>query len=182
MTSIALTQRGKVNRMDDLISRADALSCFHDWIDRRGDVHTADEMPEFQRIEQLPSAQPNVHESAKDADCIDRAEAQTAIQFAARRYTVSHEAHGEGKVVWSDNLLSVTDAMNALREVPSAQPEPKTGKWIIKDNPGTGWYRVTCSECGEDVTSTIPMIGFFPNAKPLWDYCPYCGCKTEVEE
>ena len=42
----------------DLISRADALSCFHDWIDQRGDVHTADEMPEYQRIEQLPSAQP----------------------------------------------------------------------------------------------------------------------------
>ena len=45
---------------NDLISRQDALSCFHDWIDRRGDVHTADEMPEYQRIEQLPSAQPDV--------------------------------------------------------------------------------------------------------------------------
>lgn len=55
------------------------------------------------------------------------------------------------------------------------QPERKKGKWIIKDNPGTGWYRVTCSECGEDVTSQIPMIGFFPNAKALWDYCPNCG-------
>ena len=42
----------------DLISREDALNCFHDWIDRRGDAHTADEMPEYQRIEQLPSAQP----------------------------------------------------------------------------------------------------------------------------
>lgn len=27
------------------------------------------------------------------------------------------------------------------------------GKWIIRDNPGTGCYRVTCSECGEDVTA-----------------------------
>jgi rRNA maturation protein Nop10 len=51
----------------------------------------------------------------------------------------------------------------------------KKGKWIIKDNPGTGWYRVTCSECGEDVTSTIPVIGFFPNAKPIWNFCPECG-------
>ena len=42
---------------NDLIHREDALSCFHDWIDQRGDVHTADEMPEYQRIEQLPSAQ-----------------------------------------------------------------------------------------------------------------------------
>jgi hypothetical protein len=59
-----------------------------------------------------------------------------------------------------------------LKDLPS---ERKHGKWIIEDNPGTGWYRVTCSECGENVTSEIPMIGFIPNAKALWDYCPYCG-------
>lgn len=44
--------------MNDLIDRQEALDCFHDWIDRRGDVHTADEMPEYQAIEALPSAQP----------------------------------------------------------------------------------------------------------------------------
>jgi len=54
-------------------------------------------------------------------DLIDRAEAQTELQFAARRYTVAKEAHGEGQVVWSDNLISVTDAMNALRKVPPVQ-------------------------------------------------------------
>ena len=58
-------------------------------------------------------------------DLIGRAEAQTAIQFAARRYTVAHEAHGEGQVVWSDNLINVTDAMNVLRDLPSVQPERK---------------------------------------------------------
>lgn len=55
--------------MSDLISRADALSCFHDWIDRRGDVHTADEMPEYQRIEQLPTAQPEQPEIVRCKDC-----------------------------------------------------------------------------------------------------------------
>ena len=64
----------------------------------------------------------------------------------------------------------------AISAVPTADVvERKKGKWIIKDNPGTGWYRVTCSECGEDVTSVIPVIGFFPNAKPNWDFCPECG-------
>ncbi len=58
-------------------------------------------------------------------DLIDRAAAQTELQFAARRYTVAHEAHGEGRVVWSENLISVTDAMNALRNVPAAEHEPK---------------------------------------------------------
>lgn len=60
------------------------------------------------------------------------------------------------------------------------EPE-RTGRWIIRDNPGTGWYRITCSECGEDVTATAPCIGFFPNAKVTWDYCPNCGAKMGDE-
>ena len=63
-------------------------------------------------------------------------------------------------------------------EIVSRMPtieERKKGKWIIKYNPETGWYSVTCPECGEDVTSVIPMIGFFPNAKALWSFCPNCG-------
>ena len=76
----------------------------------------------------------NHSEIPNSSDCIDRAEAQTAIQFAARRYTVAHEAHGAGKVVWSDNLISVTDAMNALREVSPAQPSlVKESRNLVKD-------------------------------------------------
>ena len=40
----------------DYISREAALSCFHDWIDRYGHEHTADEMAEYKRIEDLPAA------------------------------------------------------------------------------------------------------------------------------
>ena len=67
-----------------------------------------------------------------------------------------------------------------LSDVSSVQP--KTGEWIIKDNPETGWYRITCSECGEDVTSTAPCIGFYPNAKVTWDYCPNCGADMRGDE
>lgn len=56
------------------------------------------------------------------------------------------------------------------------------GRWIIKDNPGTGWYRVTCSECGEDVTSVAPVIGFFPKAKATWDFCPNCGARMDGKD
>jgi hypothetical protein len=58
VTNCNYNQFADVSKKGDLISRQDALSCFHDWIDKHGDVHTADEMPEYQRIEQLPSAQP----------------------------------------------------------------------------------------------------------------------------
>ena len=78
-------------------------------------------------------------------------------------------------------------AINTIRgnlaQMPTIESERKRGKWIIKDNPGTGWYRVTCSECGEDVASTAPCIGFYPNAKVTWDYCPNCGADMrEVDD
>ena len=56
-------------------------------------------------------------------DLISRAVAQTELQLSARRYTVAHEAHGEGRVVWSEDLISVSDAMNVLRKLPSAESE-----------------------------------------------------------
>lgn len=73
-------------------------------------------------------------------------------------------------------------ALNVIEEEPTVDAVPvRHGKWIIRDNPGTGWYRVTCSECGEDVTSTAPCIGFFPNAKVTWNYCPECGARMDEE-
>lgn len=69
-----------------------------------------------------------------------------------------------------------------IASIPTADVLPvRRGKWIVRDNPGTGWYRVNCSECGEDFTSVIPVIGFFQNAKPTWEYCPNCGAKMDGE-
>ena len=88
-----------------------------------------------------------------------------------------------------DNLIGMVedtqenDYDTALRmgiEALNVQPV-RHGHWIIKDNPGTGWYRVTCSECGEDVTSVAPVIGFFPNARVTWDFCPNCGADMRGE-
>ena len=87
-------------------------------------------------------------------DLIGRAEAQTAIQFAARRYTVAHEAHGEGQVVWSDNLINVTDAMNVLRDLPSAQPEQR---WIpvTERLPEEGEIVLTQAKFKDDVKMAV---------------------------
>lgn len=76
----------------------------------------------------------------------------------------------------------VGDSIAIIKNAPTIEAEPvKHGRWIIRDNPGTGWYRVTCSECGEDVTSVVPVIGFFPDAKVVWDYCPNCGAVMEEQ-
>ena len=77
----------------------------------------------------------------------------------------------------ADRLQVWLNEMDIVDAVPVVH-----GKWIIRDNPGTGWYRVTCSECGEDVTATAPCIGFFPNAKVIWNYCPECGADMRGEQ
>ena len=89
-------------------------------------------------------------------------------------------------VGFTDRQGSFSDGVQWLLEyidkLPPADVQPvRHGRWIIKDNPGTGWYRITCSECGEDVTSTVLVIGFFPNAKVIWDYCPECGARMDGE-
>lgn len=81
-----------------------------------------------------------------------------------------------------DGGIDINDFDEKLKSMLTVDAVPVIhGQWIIRDNPGTGWYRVTCSECGEDVTSTAPCIGFFPNAKVVWDYCPYCGARMDEE-
>ena len=91
------------------------------------------------------------------------------------------------RLLWICGGVSFGEGVKSAEEIinnaPTIEAEPvKHGRWIIRDNPGTGWYRVTCSECGEDVTSVVPVIGFFPDAKAVWNYCPDCGAKMDAEE
>lgn len=81
--------------------------------------------------------------------------------------------------IWSAILAERTAFKHDVFDAPSAQ---RTGRWIIKEIPGIEWYRVTCSACGEDVSSVVPTIGFFPNVKALWDFCPECGARMEEQE
>ena len=102
------------------------------------------------------------------SDLIDRQAAIEAVEHITSSMSIcvnTDECHGMKRMQ--------RQAVIELANLPSAQPERMRGTWIIKDNPGTGWYRVTCSECGEDVASTAPW--FYPNAKVTWDYCPNCG-------
>lgn len=52
--------------MSELILKEDALNCFHDWIDRYGCEHTADEDTTYQLIEALDAVR------CCDEDCISR--------------------------------------------------------------------------------------------------------------
>ena len=78
------------------------------------------------------------------------------------------------EIIWnSDNgLIDAKVAIEALRKLPSVEPERKTGKWIGEER----WCLPKCSVCG---ASCFGEHGFDAIKTP---YCPNCGAKMEVEE
>ena len=88
----------------DLISRENALNCFHDWVDRHGDVHTPDEMAEYRAIEALPSAQPE----QRWIPCSERLPEDgrqvlvyaRSVHFALAKYDEMREADGTYEKQW----------------------------------------------------------------------------------
>lgn len=76
--------------------------------------------------------------------------------------------------------MLIKDIKEYIAEQPTIDAEPvRHGRWIIKSNPENGWYKITCSECGEDETAVAPCIGFMPNVKVIWDFCPNCGARMD---
>ena len=75
---------------------------------------------------------------------------------------------------------AVLDAVNdcgiciqKILDIPSAEPERKTGKWVdgmlYYDFDESEWEKVKCSVCENFVTKQI----FYHDNK--YHYCPYCG-------
>ena len=68
--------------------------------------------------------------------------------------------------------MTITGIEQALNEVPSVQPEQKTGRWVyMKDC--EDWY---CSNC-KDI---FMLLEGTPKDND-YNYCPNCGAKMESE-
>jgi len=132
--------------MDDLISREAALDCFHDWVDRYGDVHAADEDVTYQKIEALPSAQPeplaNCSEFPNNSDTISR---QAAIAHAVPLNLFGREVM----------MVSVSE----LENLPSAQPERTCVNCGRTANNG-GWYADGRTRCPIEEHYALPKDGY----------------------
>ena len=73
-------------------------------------------------------------------------------------------------------LITVDDAIKILNCLPSAQPERKTGRWILWNYPGEEC--AICSACGEEYDQMELYIG--GNDYPK--YCPNCGADMRGEQ
>jgi len=72
------------------------------------------------------------------------------------------------------------DAISIVEDIPSAEPEPKKGKWIEKDVFETKgqieeWQSAKCSVCGK--YHTTPYMYYFDD----YPYCPNCGADMRGE-
>ena len=64
----------------------------------------------------------------------------------------------------SERLPTWDEVYNAMSDLPSIQPEQKTGRWIIS----TDGYYPYCSICKNE-----------PQGRIMTDYCPNCGAKMK---
>lgn len=64
----------------------------------------------------------------------------------------------------SERLPTWDEVYNAMSDLPSIQPEQKTGRWLINSD---GYYPY-CSICKNE-----------PQGRIMTDYCPNCGAKMK---
>ena len=105
------------------------------------------------------------------SDLIRRQAAIDAVKKNTFRLTFAEEQNCEGHVAWSANAVYSDVIEGALLELPSAQPERKTGKWI-EHNPHKFGLGIVfeCSECGEEIECEE------------YNYCPNCGADMREED
>ena len=71
-----------------------------------------------------------------------------------------------------DALIPIGQVYRALKQLPSAQPERKTGQWIIhSDDLFPAESTMECSVCHHEQHLIIDD-----------EYCPHCGARMEVAD
>ena len=114
----------------------------------------------------------NNSEIPNSSDAISRQVAIDAIvqctncgdEDALREYVLKHSLDNG----WTGGIL---EALDAVKDLPTAQPEPHEGHWIEG-----GIYRdvieCNCSECGQLMTTVATV---------RMNFCPNCGAKMKGE-
>lgn len=65
-----------------------------------------------------------------------------------------------------------------IQQAPAADVAPvRRGRWIEKEDWAADDYYYTCSVCGEDFV----LIEGSPGDN-LWNHCPNCGAKMDLED
>ena len=145
---------------DDLISRKKAINAMCDNCDTVAAKCAHFPCERFLAMEQLPSA------DVPDTDVGVMISRQSAIEMLDKMMldAPDHRAY-----------TTVSIVLENIKDLPSAEPQIKKGKWIKANGMAPPEYtgRYVCSECGHYALMKPP----YGNRQILSNFCPNCGAK-----
>lgn len=100
------------------------------------------------------------------SDTIDRQAAINEIEHHIRTAEQPYQLTDANRIM--NHAFEI--AASCIYNLPDAQPERKTARWI---EDGYSHYKAVCSECGE------PCATYVVNT-PRDRFCKWCGAKMEV--
>lgn len=104
----------------------------------------------------------------------DLIERQKAIEMLKEYEEAESDNFTRTDPVSMMTVATIANCIEAIVELPSAEPERKTGKWIYDTervwHDGGIYVQYHCSEC------RFQIIG------SLYNYCPHCGADNRGEE
>ena len=112
------------------------------------------------------------------SDLISRQAAIDAVKKNTCRRTFAEEQNCDGHVAWSAEAVYSDVMEGALLDLPSAQPERKTGKLIYES--AYNWFR--CNVCKKIYPPEFLQYFDSCQYQPGFNFCPNCGAKMEVSE
>lgn len=128
--------------------------------------YTEDEIQKIQELEQAEiqkAYELGKTEGQKSEDAISR---QAAIDAM---YVLCDTGETLKENPWRDNP-HIDAVVETIEQIPSVNPQPKTGHWILLDEcSNSGYY---CSECHKKLVKE----GWSGTVKKI-KYCPNCGCR-----
>ena len=175
---------------EDAVSRKAAIEKIKNYCENGCDYAEDNWCPSCQRekfvelLKALPSAQPERTQERTGTHACDSIDRQAAIDLvkdvcdAIMSCCGSHYDEETDDEVYDDireidAILKCNKEMRiALKNMPSAEPERKTGKWIPHEDEDGEHYGDKCSECGEWYV--------MPYGKT--NYCPNCGADMRGEQ
>ena len=107
----------------------------------------------------------------RENTCGDAISRQAAIEaIEALQLPIMREASS----CYQFKFSGMSEAKEAVVNLPSVTPQQRTGRWIQKEEEGDAEPFIIweCSEC-----HCVDEDG-----KPSYKYCPQCGARMEVEE